>query len=42
MVQSGLLGAVEIDAALEAFREWARRPEAAIWYAVCLAEGVRR
>ena len=42
MVQGGLLGAVEIDAALEAFREWARRPEAAIWYAVCLAEGVRR
>src|SRR5204862_357181 len=42
MVQGGLLGAAEIDAALDAFREWARRPEAAIWYAVCLAEGARR
>ena len=42
MVSGGLLGAVEIDAALAAFRDWARRPEAAIWYAVCWAEGVRR
>ena len=42
MVQGGLLGAAETDAALHAFLEWARRPEAAIWYAVCLAEGVRR
>ena len=42
MMQGGLLGAAEIDAALDDFREWARRPEAAIWYAVCLAEGVRR
>jgi len=42
MVEGGLLGAAEIDAALGAFREWAHRPEAAIWYAICWAEGVRR
>jgi len=42
MVEGGLLGAAEIDAALGGFREWARRPEAAIWYAICWAEGVRR
>ena len=42
MVSGGLLGAVEIDAALAAFRAWAGRPEAAIWYTVCFAEGVRR
>ena len=42
MVEGGLFGAAEIDAALRAFREWAHRPEAAIWYAICWAEGVRR
>jgi SAM-dependent methyltransferase len=42
MVEGGLLGAMEIDGALAAFRDWSRRPEAAIWYAVCWAEGVRR
>jgi len=42
MVNGGLLGALEIDAALATFLEWSRRPEAAIWYAVCWAEGARR
>jgi hypothetical protein len=42
MAAGGLLGAAEIDAALHAFLGWSRRPEAAIWYAICLAEGVRR
>ena len=42
MTSGGLLGAAEIDLALAAFRDWARRPEAAIWYAICWAEGVRR
>jgi hypothetical protein len=42
MVEGGLLGAAEIDSALDAFAAWARRPEAAIWYAICFAEGVRR
>ena len=42
MVEGGLLGAGEIDAALSAFRAFGERPDAAIWYAVCWAEGVRR
>jgi len=42
LVEGGLLGAVEVDRALEAFLSWARRPEAAIWYATCFAEGARR
>jgi SAM-dependent methyltransferase len=42
MVAGGLLGAAGIDAALAAFLDWSRRPEAAIWYAICFAEGVRR
>ncbi len=42
MMDGGLLGALEIDAALATFLEWSRRPEAAIWYAVCWAEGARR
>jgi SAM-dependent methyltransferase len=42
MVEGGLLGAAEVDGALAAFLEWARRPDAAIWYAICFAEGVRR
>jgi SAM-dependent methyltransferase len=42
MVEGGLLGAPEVDGALAAFLEWARRPDAAIWYAICFAEGVRR
>jgi SAM-dependent methyltransferase len=42
MVDGGLLGALEIDAALDTFLTWSRRPDAAIWYAVCWAEGVRR
>jgi len=42
MIEEGLLGSGEIDAALVAFREWAHRPEAAIWYSICWAEGARR
>jgi len=42
MASGGLLGAPEIDDALAAFLTWSRRPDAAIWYAVCWAEGARR
>ncbi len=42
MIAGGLLGATEIDAALDAFLCWGRRPDAAIWYSICFAEGVRR
>jgi len=42
MAGGGLLGAAEIDAALAAFRDWARRPEAGDLVRGLLAEGVRR
>jgi SAM-dependent methyltransferase len=42
MVAAGFIGRAEADAALDAFRSWASRPDAAFWYAVCWAEGVRR
>jgi len=42
MVKGGLLGAMEIDAALAAFLDWAARPDAAFWYSICWAEGARR
>ena len=41
IVEGGLLGAAELDAALAALREWARRPDAAFWYGIFWAEGVR-
>lgn len=31
-----------IDDAIRALREWSKRPDAALWYAIALAEGVRR
>ena len=30
-----------IDAAIEAFQAWRKRPDAALWYTTCWAEGVR-
>src|SRR5438067_13837117 len=42
IVDGGLLGAGEFDAALAALGAWAARPDAAFWYAVSWAEGVRR
>ena len=42
MIASGLLGAAEIDTALDAFRAWAARPDAAFWYSICWAEGAKR
>ena len=41
IVGGGLLGAREFDHALAALAEWARRPDAAFWYAIFWAEGVR-
>jgi hypothetical protein len=41
VVGGGLLGAAEYDDALEALGAWAKRPDAAFWYAICWAEGVR-
>jgi SAM-dependent methyltransferase len=41
IVGGGLLGAAEFDGALAALAAWARRPDAAFWYAIFWAEGVR-
>lgn len=41
VLEDGLLGEREFDGALAALREWATRPEAAIWFAICWAEGAR-
>lgn len=41
MLAGGLLGAAEIDTALDAFRAWSARPDAAFWYSICWAEGAR-
>jgi SAM-dependent methyltransferase len=35
------IGAEEYQSAMTAFRKWATRPDAAFWYAIPLAEGVR-
>jgi len=41
VVGPGLLEAAEFDAALAALNAWSQGPEAAIWYALCWAEGLR-
>jgi SAM-dependent methyltransferase len=42
IVGGGLLDAPEFDRAVEELGRWARRPDAAFWYAIFWAEGVRR
>lgn len=42
MIDFELLTAREIDDGLAAHAEWARRPDASMWYAICWAEGWRR
>ena len=41
MIESGTLDAESFTAAIAALREWGRRPDAALWFARCWAEGVR-
>lgn len=41
IVNGGLLPAAEFDGAIEALAAWAQRPDAAFWYAIFWAEGVR-
>jgi SAM-dependent methyltransferase len=41
VVGAGLLGADEFDGAIDNLREWGRRTDAAIWYAMAWAEGRR-
>ena len=40
MIGGGLLGAAELDAALQELRGFRERPDAAFWYAICWAEGI--
>lgn len=42
ILAGGQLDAAAFDAALEALQQWAARPDAAFWYAVFWAEGVRK
>jgi SAM-dependent methyltransferase len=42
VVQGGLLDPESWDRAVESLRAWAGRRDAAIWYAICWAEGVKR
>lgn len=39
IVSLGLLDNARLQAALESFREWSARPDAALWYTTCWAEG---
>lgn len=41
MVAAGLIDGDQADAALDALRSWASRPDAAYWYSICWAEGAR-
>jgi SAM-dependent methyltransferase len=36
------LNAARVDAGLDALRDWSRRPDSALWYSTCWAEGRRR
>jgi len=42
IVDAGLLDAAYFDATCEAIDAWSRRPDAAFWFAMPWAEGVRR
>ena len=41
MIAGGMLDAESFAAAIAALRDWGRRPDAALWFARCWAEGVR-
>ena len=42
MIGSGSIDDATIDEGLAVFKTWARRPDAAMWYPTCWAEGRRR
>jgi SAM-dependent methyltransferase len=42
IVSGGMMSQEEFDIALANFSRWAVLPQAAFWYAICWAEGVRR
>jgi hypothetical protein len=41
IVSFGLADEKEIDEGLKTFREWRHRPDSAMWYTTCWAEGIR-
>jgi SAM-dependent methyltransferase len=41
VVRGALLSDAALDAGIASFRQWGSRPDAAIWYAMAWAEGVR-
>ena len=42
MINSNLCSRKEFDAAMKSLHSWESRPDAAIWYSVCWAEGAKR
>jgi len=42
IIDNALMEEAAFDAAVKAYREWARRPDAALWFSMCWAEGVKR
>ena len=41
MITSGLISDREYQSAIQQIRDWASLPDAAIWYTICVAEGIR-
>ena len=41
MLRSPEISESMVDDAIRSLREWSTRPDAALWYAIALAEGVR-
>lgn len=41
ILATGLITGPAMDAAIDALRAWARRPDAALWFAMAWAEGIR-
>ena len=41
IVEHRLHGEREIDGVFAALEEWGRRPDAALWYAMCFVEGAK-
>ncbi len=39
ILSNDLLAEREFDEAVARYREWARRPDAALWFSMCWAEG---
>lgn len=42
IIEGGLLETSAFEAAVASYRAWAHRPDAALWFSMCWAEGVKR